>query len=531
MATNLTRRGASANNAARLPALPASTAADPSRRQWEELVREWLEVRLGARGDFFERAVTHRELREQLDALVAGSDSAAEIARLQALINALRSQLAGINRQVSLLQSLIDHTSQEDETDIQNLETKIRDVAVEDVAVFARDMLPSAVNGCSALTVINFGATKPNFHTLLFDAAAQESADFHAMLPFQWAGRKFKVYVYWGHGSGGTDFDVAWEIRANSTSDNETVILDFVGGPVIYDTGGVAGNLYIAEASAAVPIASNRNRDGDMVSLRILRKTADENDTMDIDAALLAVRFTLSDVPFVNAAEPLAMFYAMTDIPDDTVTGPAADERVAFMARVTGVDVEDFEGFSPSTSTSQPVVLTMNGTTCTVKQLVTQQDIDLIDVEEVQQDPKIYATGTLVGRFNTTAAGSQWMDLRVQTGSDIGAPSGLPDGRWRAQFTFSTAIAAFGFYGTDFGDFSAARSIKVELTDSDSVVTEHTITPEALYEDANLMFWGFADGEKTYTKVVIFVDPSTLDSPQEGLGIDDLVFCTAAYLT
>ena len=70
MATNLTRRGASANLPARLPALPASTAPDPQRRAFEEMVREWLEVRLGARGDRWERAVTFRDL----DPIINGLD-------------------------------------------------------------------------------------------------------------------------------------------------------------------------------------------------------------------------------------------------------------------------------------------------------------------------------------------------------------------------------------------------------------------------------------------------------------------------
>lgn len=305
MATNLTARGARANTAARLPALPAAQqVTDPVARNLFELIREWLEVRLGARGDFYERAVTHRELREQLD-LVDTDD--AETARLRAQLAQLRNQFQAITGQLALVQSLVNQTFNNPNTEIQNIYNQIRGVAVEDVIVFARDMLPSTTGGCSALTVIEFDPDQPNFHALMFDPTTQESADFNVMLPFGWAGKMFKVYVYWGHGGSGTTWAVRWEIQANSAGDNETVILDFIPGVSVDDTGGTPGNLYIGELTDPVPISSNYNHTGDLVSLRISRRCGDTEDTMNIDAALLAVRFTLADVPFPVPATCVAI--------------------------------------------------------------------------------------------------------------------------------------------------------------------------------------------------------------------------------
>jgi hypothetical protein len=110
VADNLTSRGSRANTAARLPALPASVSTEPARRAWEEMVREWLEVRLGARGDRFERAVTFRDL----DPLVAEINR-----RLLALENesgasiedcckALRAQVAALWAAIYLMRSDID---------------------------------------------------------------------------------------------------------------------------------------------------------------------------------------------------------------------------------------------------------------------------------------------------------------------------------------------------------------------------------------------------------------------------------------
>ena len=173
-----------------------------------------------------------------------------------------------------------------------------------EVTVFARDMLPTATGGCSALTVIELAAGQPNFHGLLFDKTARESADFHCTLPFSWAGKAFRVYVYWAHGAGATAYNVTWEVTANCTGDNESLILDFVGGAIIYDTGGTAGNLYIAALSDPVPISRAENRDGDLVSVRIYRNVADPGDTLDIDAVLLAVRFALTDEAFPSVDPP-----------------------------------------------------------------------------------------------------------------------------------------------------------------------------------------------------------------------------------
>lgn len=229
----------------------------------------------------------------------------------------------------------------------------------------------------------------------------------------------------------------------------------------------------------------------------------------------------------VVTAVGLTMFFEINESPSSTVTGDPVTERAAFMAMLSGVANEPFDGFSVGTSAD--LTITRNGTTCTVDQLLAAYDEDFIDVYETSTDVVI-SSNTVAGRFNTSSTSDRWLDARVGTGYDAGAPSGLWDGRYRLQFEFSTAIAAFGFYGTDFGDFATANKVVVDLTDSDSVVTTHTITDTSAHSNGNLIFWGFVDDTKTYTKVLIYVDQADGESPDEGLGIDDLVFCTPAYL-
>jgi hypothetical protein len=182
--------------------------------------------------------------------------------------------------------------------------TDVKNLLEADVTVFARDMLPIATGGCSALTTVELAVGEPNYHVLLFDPTTQEAADFHVMLPFSWVGRKFKIYVYWAHASGGTDWDVVWEVTAISTGDNESLIQTFPGGAVIYDTGGTGGNLYIAALSEAVPVVQTLNRDGNLLSMRVMRLAGHASDTMDIDAGLIAVRFTLTDLKFPPPPDP-----------------------------------------------------------------------------------------------------------------------------------------------------------------------------------------------------------------------------------
>lgn len=66
-ATRLTQRGPNANAPAKLPGLQALRVADPQTQKAIEALREWIEVRLGSRGDRFERAVTMREFEQLLD--------------------------------------------------------------------------------------------------------------------------------------------------------------------------------------------------------------------------------------------------------------------------------------------------------------------------------------------------------------------------------------------------------------------------------------------------------------------------------
>ena len=82
----LSRRGPYANQPAKLPALQTvrANASLSEIATAVERLREWVEVRLGARGDKFERAVTERDLSPRLDTLK--TELLARIAEVEASI-------------------------------------------------------------------------------------------------------------------------------------------------------------------------------------------------------------------------------------------------------------------------------------------------------------------------------------------------------------------------------------------------------------------------------------------------------------
>lgn len=65
----LTNRGAYANQPARMPSLQGLRVADPQVQRALESLREWVEVRLGSRGDAYEKAVTLRQFEQQVKPL------------------------------------------------------------------------------------------------------------------------------------------------------------------------------------------------------------------------------------------------------------------------------------------------------------------------------------------------------------------------------------------------------------------------------------------------------------------------------
>ena len=85
--------------------------------------------------------------------------------------------------------------------------------------------------------------------------------------------------------------------------------------------------------------------------------------------------------------------------------------------------------------------------------------------------------------------------------------------------SFTSAITAFGFYGTDIGDFNG--QVIVTLTDTAGANTAITIpnTANADPDVGTLLFWGFADNAKSYSRITFSNTATGVDA----FGFDDMV--------
>jgi hypothetical protein len=127
---------------------------------------------------------------------------------------------------------------------------------------------------------------------------------------------------------------------------------------------------------------------------------------------------------------------------------------------------------------------------------------------------KIDSQGNFPGRFNTTPD-----PVTGQVG----------DGKWwntSTSFTVqvrNATINAFGFFGTDFGDFDG--NLKFDLfLGSAKVRTDVLIPGDGGKQNGSLMFYGYTDDQQSFDKIVFKIAQSSIDPDlQDFIGFDDVV--------
>ncbi|MBL0296203.1 MAG: PEP-CTERM sorting domain-containing protein [Betaproteobacteria bacterium] len=209
---------------------------------------------------------------------------------------------------------------------------------------------------------------------------------------------------------------------------------------------------------------------------------------------------TASSAPTVVVAELL------NPTPERTVQGTPLTTRTIFESSPVDLRRVDFESL---TIGSRPSTFDFTGSAGTTSAQLSLSDYCLNSTAQrcgVNNDSS-------VGRYNTTGATTaaanpgRWWDA---------------DGGFTLSFT--DAITAFGFYGTDFGDLQGVLSIDLfrEGTDSavETVPVNHTATSAS---SKSLVFWGFEDaiGYRTIRFNIrqVGTDPGRFDV----FGFDDMV--------
>jgi len=186
-----------------------------------------------------------------------------------------------------------------------------------------------------------------------------------------------------------------------------------------------------------------------------------------------------------NAAP--VVYFGENQNPGGTVSGDPLNARNAFLSALTGVGNEGFEGFP--VLTEQPLNLSFAGSSGGLSAILSGGSGEVRDT-------------STVGRFNTTAGAgaSKWFDV---------ASSFVID--------FATPISAFGFYGTDIGDFNG--QVTASLTDINDVVTTLNVGNTVNGSNASLLFWGFTDSTNSYKRITF----GNTAAGDDFFGFDDMV--------
>ena len=182
-------------------------------------------------------------------------------------------------------------------------------------------------------------------------------------------------------------------------------------------------------------------------------------------------------------------YFGIDNSPGGTVPagGLANTARNNFLSNLSGgVGTEDFEGFANGTPT--PINLSFPGSSGAVTATLTELGR--------------VANFASYGRFATS--GSNFLD--ESRGFTI---------------EFSSAVSAFGFFGTDVGDFGG--NLVLTLTNGDNKIINLTTSGSP---NGSLMFWGFTDDTNAYDRIQL-----TTTNNNDLFGFDDITIGDAGQVT
>lgn len=174
------------------------------------------------------------------------------------------------------------------------------------------------------------------------------------------------------------------------------------------------------------------------------------------------------------------------------VTYPnASGARTNFLSNLVGVGTENFE--SLATGAPVPIALSFPGSAGAITATLSGSGF-------VSSLP---GAGTAAGRYPTS--GTKFLQ-------EVNANSGTT----AFSLTFSSAVAAFGFYGTDFGDFNGVTSLDlIGANGTQNVSIGNAIN----IPGGSLLFFGVIDAANPFTQVVF---RNSNPSGGDFFGFDDM---------
>ncbi|MCU0896439.1 MAG: PEP-CTERM sorting domain-containing protein [Burkholderiales bacterium] len=209
--------------------------------------------------------------------------------------------------------------------------------------------------------------------------------------------------------------------------------------------------------------------------------------------ARVAAIATVSAAAAAPALAAPVIFFGENQTPGRIVQGAPLTARNAFEAQLAGVGTETFE--TQTTGATTPLSIAFPGSATTINATISGSG----------SVAAFGAGGSPAGRWNTTGA----------TAAPVGGKYWTVQGRF--QIDFDTPISAFGFYGTDIGDFDG--QVTIDLLDTGNQTTSLTVANTINGADSSLLFWGFIDPTKAYTRIS-FGNTNVAD---DVFGFDDMV--------
>lgn len=189
------------------------------------------------------------------------------------------------------------------------------------------------------------------------------------------------------------------------------------------------------------------------------------------------------------------IYFGENQAPNEIVSGAPLTARLAFESNLVGVSSEGFGDFA--TGVSAPLALSFTGSAGTIGATLNGAG-SILDVP-------------LAGRFNTTGA-----TVAPTAGKYWNVPA-ASDGIFK--ITFDTAIAAFGFYGTDIGDFDGQITIDLfDAADASAVVESFIVENTINGANSALLFWGFIDTSRSYSAIAF----GNTGAGADAFGFDDM---------
>lgn len=158
-----------------------------------------------------------------------------------------------------------------------------------EIYVPASAMLPTVSNGCAALARRETTAGRPDLAWLLFDAAADEHAQFQIAMPPSWDEGPITFQVEWSTLASDGD-GVAWGLQAVAVGDGDTADVAYGTAVVVADNAQSAAEDVLVSAESGALTVGGTPAAGKLTYFRVFRDVSDGNDNMTEDAGLLGIR-------------------------------------------------------------------------------------------------------------------------------------------------------------------------------------------------------------------------------------------------